>query len=217
MELAVDIETVPTRAALAKPYDAETRQPPANYRDPHKIAQWRADDEMEWRASRIKQYSLDPLQGRVVAIGYAKEDVEPWADLAYSENDEVHVLQSFWNRVNAASVIVTWNGLSFDIPYLIIRSAINGVTVPKHQLLRRYDTRQHVDVKALVCQWDNYRMKQTTLDPWLAAFGIPVKSGHGSQVWPMVMEGQWDELASYAANDAAATLALYQRVASSFL
>lgn len=213
--LSLDIETVPTAAALAIPYPEETRQPPKSYKKADSIAEWRTADRQEWDADRIKQYSLSPLYGRVVAVGYATEDTTA-DDVAPSERDEAQVLADLWARVEESDCLVTWNGHGFDLPFLLTRSAILGVRVPMKPMLKRYAYFPHCDVRMLATNWAAPRAL-TALADYATAFGLGEKLAHGSDVFAMAQRGEYDAIARYAAQDAALTLALYHKLAPVFL
>ena len=223
--LAADIETVPTSAALALPYDANERTPPASYTKAETIAAWYERDRAEWETARVKTYSLSPLYGRVVAIGMAwnppddfTDAVETHALVAEAGADEAAMLGAFWERVQTADPLVTWNGAGFDVPFLLTRSAILGVTNTPSGLLKRYSHEKHYDVKQVVCGYDGQRMRSSgnSLSDWAQAFGMDAKIAHGSQVYTMYREGRFADIGAYAADDARLTLALYHRVAAVF-
>jgi predicted PolB exonuclease-like 3'-5' exonuclease len=223
--LAADIETVPTSAALALPYPEAERQPPASYTKPETIAAWYERDRAEWETTRIKTYSLTPLHGRVVAIGLAWDpaddfgtDLDTTTLIAETSADEAAILTAFWERVRTADPLVTWNGAGFDVPFLLTRSAILGVTNTPRGLMKRYATDVHYDVKQVVCNFDTQRMRTpgNSLSDWAVAFGMDAKISHGSAVYAMYKEGRFADISTYAADDARLTLALYHRVSGVF-
>lgn len=214
--LAWDIETVPTARALALPYPAEDRQPPASYKKPESIAEWRVNDRAAWETDRIKGYSLSPLTGRVVCVGMAWHDYDGGLQrdslLAVSDADERVLLGDFWARMRTAEKGVTFNGIGFDAPFMLLRSAILGVlpSIDARELLKRYSYEFHYDVRMALTSWD--MRARGTLNDACAAFGIPGKSGSGADVWPLVQAGRFDDLAEYAMDDAERTLTLYDRL-----
>lgn len=222
--LAIDIETVPTKAALQLAYPVDERQPPANYKSADAIANWRTNDEAAWLESRIKDYSLDARYGRVVAIGIATESagdsVFAASLVAPTEADEADVLRTLWQRVSHdAEPVVTWNGAGFDVPFLLVRSALLGVSTPTAMpLTKRYSSQFHFDVKAVLYGWDSSRMNKrgNGLGEWAQAFGLPTKVAHGSDVYEMYRNKDFDAISAYAADDAKLTLQLYHRIATVF-
>jgi predicted PolB exonuclease-like 3'-5' exonuclease len=222
--LAIDLETIPLLSAMQRPYPEAERTPPANYRDPAKIYEWRQADLAAWETERIKQYSLSPLFGRIVAVGMACDPPGDNADeivthslLARQESDEKELLTRLVGRIDReADPLVTWNGMGFDVPFLLTRCAILGVPTPRVNLLKRYSTATHYDVKMVTSGWDSFKARQTTLADWAQAFGLGGKVAHGSQVYDMYKSGQLAEIGAYAADDARLTLALYHRVSVAF-
>lgn len=213
--LAFDIETLPLARSLDLPYPEEDRSPPSNY-GVEAREKWRVKDREAWEQDRIKTYSLSPLYGRVCAIGLAWDDAEgervERSLLATTEEEEAHLLREFWQMAMFAETLVTWNGLAFDVPFVLTRCAILDVlpTVSGRDLLRRYSTYPHCDVKALLHGWDT--RGKGSLDDTLAAFGLPTKIAHGSEVYGMAGRGEWDAIGAYAAADAGSTLKLFERI-----
>lgn len=213
--LAIDIETIPTAAAMAFPYPEADRQPPGSMSKPETIAAWREKDRAAWEVDRIKAYSLNPRFGRVAAIGYAERDGDGAlaARSSVAENDlaETILLAQFWSAV-ASRQIVTFNGLAFDLPFLVTRSIIRGIApVNVAPYLRRYSVTPHFDARAALTNWDSHA--KGTMGEWLAALGLPPKDGHGSEVWAMVEAGEWSKVGQYAQADASRTLELAEAAA----
>jgi len=214
---AFDLESVPLQSSLLLEYPAEDRNPPGSYKNEDAIARWREADLEKWEGDRIKAYSLNPRLGRVVAIGYGSDDPTiAGADLAKTEGDEAGLLRRFWELVEAAGDrTYTWNGHGFDVPYLIVRSLLNGVRLPAlaRDMTKRYATYPHCDVKMVLLNWPSGGyVKGEGLSEWAQAFGLEPKSGHGSQVYQQVRDGQWAELSAYATDDAVLTWNLAKKI-----
>ena len=214
--LFLDIETVPLAASMAQPYPESDRLPPSNYKSDDAIARWRLTDRAAWEAARAKECSLNPRLGRVVSI--AVDDADgPRQYLAAIERDEVIILRQFWHDAKSArGHVVTWNG-HFDLRWLLLRSLHYGLKIPLAPStitawFRRYSTFPHCDVKAVLTQWEPPKAGEG-LSEWAAFFGLPCKTGHGSDVYGMALREEWDALAAYNAQDVAVTKALYHRIA----
>ena len=216
MSLVFDIETVPTATALAMPYPEADRNPPGNYKNEDAIAKWRAGDRERWEAERVKECSLTPRLGRVVAIAFSVPGHENVA-IAATEADEATLLEDFWQSVRGERQIAGWNSHGFDFPFLLVRSLLLGVDHGMADVtpyLRRYSYQPHFDAKMALTAWD--ARTGGTLDDWCAAFGIAGKSGHGSEVYGMVTRGEWDALRTYARGDLEATKDIVARVGPAF-
>src|SRR5881227_554250 len=94
---------------------------------------------------------LSPFRGRIIAIGVINiEDgrscamyevpgqtqlsVEKAGQRTYISGSEKQILEKFWEFFEGDSRFITFNGLQFDGPFLMIRSAINGI-IPKRDLV----------------------------------------------------------------------------------
>lgn len=218
--LVLDIETVPLAAALAAPYPADERTPPANYKSEEAIGKWRERDLATWQEDRAKACSVNPRLGRVLCVGMADgEGVQvPYAP---TEADEADVLRAFWTSVSLTGLripatLVTWNG-SWDLRFLLVRSLLNRVDIPvdPHVLRdwqRPYNTINHTDVKRVLV--GDGLTKGEGLDEWAAAFGLPGKTAGwtGASVWPAFQAGRHEDISRYCEADVEATRALYHRI-----
>ena len=80
-----------------------------------------------WQSS-----SLDALRGSTLCVGIARDDREPTCIWGDTERDTLAALESGL-RAYHDRVIVTWNGLNFDLPFLARRALRYGL----HGLARR--------------------------------------------------------------------------------
>jgi len=157
---------------------------------------------------------LDPCTGRIICIGVY------WIELdksrAYCHADERELLASFWNDIGhiRPQRYVTFNGKSFDFPYINVRSAILGVPTPRDVVLdtRRYSTEKHFDVREVITNYERYR--KGTLEFFCEIFGVPSpKSGiSGKNVGQYFKDGKLDEIAHYCLADCKATGELFLKL-----
>ena len=196
-----------------------------------------ADDEAhaESLLADVKnRLGFSPLTGEIVAVGVLDNERNrgavyfqaPGAELAATEDggmkfvpcDEKTMVQHFWEIAARYDQFVSFNGRSFDAPFLMIRSAIHGIRPTKNLLSNRYLSMQrsgalHVD---LLDQLSFYGAvwKKGNLHLWSRAFGImsPKSSGvTGDDVARLFREGKYLELARYNVGDLRATKELYER------
>ena len=161
-----------------------------------------------------ERFGLDPCTGRIVCVGLYWLEVD--RSRAYCQTDERELLSNFW--ADLAQVrptrFVTFNGKSFDFPYIIVRSAILGVMAPRDVLLdtRRFATDRHFDVREALTNYDRYR--KGTLEYFCQIFGVasPKNGMDGSHVGEYYKAGRIDEIAEYCLADCRATGALYERI-----
>jgi DNA polymerase elongation subunit (family B) len=187
-----DPETIPTRAREIL-LDVETE---------------------EERQKVLDCLGLDPCTGRIVCIGVY------WIELdksrAYCHTEERELLANFWNDMGQIrpQKYVTFNGKSFDFPYINIRSAIHGVPIPQNVVLdtRRYSSERHFDVREVMTNYERYR--KGTLEFFCEIFGVPSpKNGiNGKNVGEYFKAGKLDEIAKYCLDDCKATGQLYLKL-----
>jgi DNA polymerase elongation subunit (family B) len=177
-----------------------------------------SEEDVEARKQEmIGRFGLDPTTGHIVCIGLL--DVERDKEEAFYGTDEKVILQSFWEFLGKARprLFVTFNGKSFDFPYINIRSAI--LEIPPTMLLptRRYSADPHFDVREVLAGDDRHR--RGSLEYFCEIFGIASPKGQmdGSQVGEAFEQGRLEEIARYCLADCRATAALYQRLKPYYL
>ncbi len=178
---------------------------------------------------------FSPLTGQIVAIGI--RDVERKKGAVYfqaSKNEkeknfeegdckfevmtEKEMLQRFWEVVDKYDTFVTFNGRAFDVPFLMVRSALHGIRPSKNLLANRYlnyhpSNARHIDLLDQLTFYGAMR-KKGSLHLWCRAFGIesPKAQGvDGDDVKALYDHGKSADIARYNARDLQATTALYQR------
>lgn len=197
--LIVDIETVGQETDSIPPRALEILLPPNEDKD---------------REQAIDSFGLDPCTGRIVCIGVYWLEVD--RSRAYCQSDERELLANFWSDLGQVrpTRFVTFNGKSFDFPYIKIRSALLEVPIPRDIVLdtRRFYTDRHFDVREALTNYDRYR--KGTLEFFCEIFGVasPKDGMDGSMVGEYFKEGRLDEIAHYCLADCKATAELYQRL-----
>ncbi|MEI6650331.1 MAG: ribonuclease H-like domain-containing protein [Candidatus Moraniibacteriota bacterium] len=177
---------------------------------------------------------FSPLTGEIVAVGILDAEREKGAvyyqapgdreqpfeegRFKYEPMNEADMLRKFWDIAEKYDTFVTFNGRSFDAPYLMIRSAIHGIRPSKNLVANRYVNLQsgnakHVDLLEQLSFYGAMRRKGS-LHLWTRAFGIesPKAAGvTGDDVAALFREGSYSDIARYNARDLDATLALYRK------
>ena len=195
--LFFDIETGPLPEsellAMLPPFDpAEVKT--GNIKDPAKIAEKLAEAAANHKRDFIDRAALDPLTGRVVAIGvqietpaFDRESGTVNRSLAGSEfqmityDDEAEILRAFWSHVRGdgtrLNTVIGFNSNQFDLPFLFRRSWKHGVQIPFGLRRGRYWGDQVVDIR------DNWqlgdRMAKGSLGAIAKHLGLGEKSGSG--------------------------------------
>lgn len=123
--------------------------------------------------------------------------------------DEQQILVELSRFVGRAKpVIVTYNGRSFDLPVIALRSLCHGVPLAWYYRERgvryRYSEEGHIDL----CDWlaDHGATRSGSLDAVARLFGLPGKVGvDGSQVEGLYRAGQLPKIQAYCLADVVQT------------
>lgn len=176
---------------------------------------------------------FSPLTGQIVAIGVYDSERQKGAvyfqnspngkDKNFEEDgckfevmSEKDMLIKFWDVVEKYETFVTFNGRQFDVPFLMVRSALHGIRPSKNLLANRYLNYQpgharHVDLLDQLSFYGALR-KKGSLHLWCRAFGIesPKAQGvDGDDVKALYDNNKSADIARYNARDLRATAELY--------
>lgn len=180
---------------------------------------------------------FSPLTGQIVAIGIYDGEREKGAvyfqsspkteEKSFEEESykfevmtEKAMLTKFWDIVEKYETFVTFNGRAFDVPFLMVRSAIHGIRPTKNLLANRYlnyhpSNARHIDLYDQLTFYGAMR-KKGSLHLWCRAFGIesPKSQGvDGDDVKRLYDSGRSADIARYNARDLRATFELYRKYA----
>ncbi len=137
----------------------------------------------------------------------------------YAVRDERELLEKFWSFFDRGAgrpiepPVVTFNGRSFDVPFLAVRSGILGVRVTRDLLGNRYNPAVHVDLNDQL-RFQRAASWRVNLDLACRMFGIESpksEAAHGHAVQGMWAEGRGVDIARYCYGDVRATAELYLR------
>jgi len=119
--------------------------------------------------------------------------------------NEIELLEEFWKEAKKYEQFVTYNGESFDFPYLIIRSGINRVKVSLE--IKKW-SENFIDLQNKIKQSN----RPYKLEFLCKAFGIenPKEEGvHGDAVNQLFYDKDYQKIADYVSRDAFSTSQLY--------
>jgi hypothetical protein len=156
---------------------------------------------------------------RVIVVGCL------WLDASYrmkrlgiigeEAGDEAGILKDFSSFVGRhRPALVTYNGRTFDLPVLALRSLRAGVPMPWYyrdrSLRYRYSEEGHIDL----CDWlaDHGAARSSSLDALARLIGLPGKVGvDGSQIEGMFRAGLVESIQNYCLSDVVQTALLFLR------
>lgn len=186
----------------------------------------RAKDDREREVIK-EELGISPLTGRIISIGVLNPETGKGAAYYQQQNgeteetdgnmtlvpcqDEKDILRRFWEVATHYDQFITFNGHSFDVPYLTIRSAALKVKPTKNLIGNRYWDKPHLDVYDRLTNFGAVRFKRS-LHLWCMAFGINSSKGgevDGPEVAQFFKDKKCREIAKYCYDDLVATKELY--------
>ena len=196
-----------------------------------------SEDESEYklRLDDLKNgLGFSPLTGQIVAVGVLDVDKDKGGvyyqspkvksprfeenGMTFESMTEADMMRKFWDIAREYDVFVTFNGRTFDVPFLIVRSAINNVKPTKDLMRGRYLYQQHADAIHidLLDQLSFYGAirRKGSLHLWSRAFGIksPKSEGvTGDDVTDLFKRKKYLDIARYNVGDLIATKELYKK------
>ena len=208
--LVLDIETIP------RPTIDESVEEVIAQKTQARVE--RTGDDPENAESLIR--STSPFFGQVLCIGLRwLQDDGTSKDKVICEENEEATLNTFFNIINHSSSknvrFIHYNGLGFDIPFLIVRAAHHSIEINNWNFkdLRRFSYKSHIDLMMFLCNWNNYNA--ISLDITCRSFGIPSpKEGEvsGDTVARAFEEGNVSAIEEYVIRDVDATHKLFEQL-----
>ncbi|MFH0969606.1 MAG: ribonuclease H-like domain-containing protein [Patescibacteria group bacterium] len=176
---------------------------------------------------------FSPLTGEIVAIGVLdseedkggvyyqspgeKKEESDEGGIKLKPMSEKEMLEQFWKLCEKYQEFVSFNGMGFDVPFLMVRSAIHNIRPSKNLMSHKYIGSQKYDSKHidLLDQLSFYgaMRRRGNLHLWCRAFGIksPKAEGiTGDDVGKLFKEKKYLEIAKYNVGDIKATRELYR-------
>jgi len=202
-----DIETIANPAAipLLPPIEVDKR-----LKDPVKIEAQKAEKAIK----QIETMGLDKTTCLICCITTLDVETDEIKSVELNPDtlDEKELIENFWEIVHPYSRFITFNGNGFDIPVLTFRSMVNNVQPSVKISTKRYQIGNHVDVRALLGDWDT--RAKGTLDYYSKIILGESKADNmdGSFVQSMFDVGAYDEIREYNQAECKSLKAIYQRM-----
>jgi DNA polymerase elongation subunit (family B) len=192
-----------------------------------------SDEAYDVALANIKDgLGFSPFTGQIVAIGVLEAETNKGAvyfqapksnlkdfeeeGIKYRVLTEKAMLENFWQGAVEYSDFISYNGRSFDVPFLMIRSAIHSIKPTKNLLSNRYLSSQkfnaqHIDLMDQLTFYGAVQ-RRPKLHVVCRAFGIksPKADGiDGDEIKPLFASQEYEKIARYNAADLRATREIY--------
>jgi len=161
--------------------------------------------------------ATNPFYGEIICIGlYRTTGDGTMFDSKALIGKEKTILTSFWKVLESfKGVFISFNGLGFDLPFILKRSMMYGIKPTNNDFLdmKRFSRKPHFDVKLVMGDWDKYAFG--TLRLMCDHFGVlSPKEGDvkAENVEEEFRKGNIDLIAEYCMKDVEATHELYEKL-----
>ena len=205
--LIFDIETIPQQKPLTKLQKEKLDM---------KVTRSLGKDKPS-KAEYTKQEKLimgtNPYFGEIVCIGIKKVLATGEFDATTLTGTEVEILNKWWQIVkNHRGRFVHFNGLGFDVPWVLKRSMYHNIKPTSRDFLdtRRFTKFPHFDVQMIMADWDRYAV--ASLAQTCEFLDVPSpKEGEikAEDVADAFKNGKIKEIAEYCLRDVDATHKVY--------
>ena len=215
--LVFDIETVPS---------LDRRELPST------VAEALSDNAAKKEMDTAAVMGMSPFFGKIVSLAIGDGDAEPGSEadqitvLAVPPDDfelpeggcppwvrlmsEADLLRAFWALASKAECVVSYNGRSFDVPFVVTRSLIHGIPARVDLVSGKWSLKPHLDLYELVAQRGRGPSKLDVVC-WALGIDSPKEVMDGSMVAPAYERGEILKIADYNAHDVRATSAVYRK------
>ena len=185
--------------------------------------EWRSLSPYASRVVVIAMQNPDSGQGKVWYEAEGERQESRSADGLFERigTTEAGMLAEFWETLSRFDRVVSFNGRSFDGPFLSVRSAAHGVRPSKNLSGYRYSVGEHLDLLEILTFHGAVRAPMVpTLHAACLTFGIPSPKSaemHGHAVGEAYREGRLTEILDYCRRDVEATCALFRKLETTLL
>ena len=209
--IAFDIETIPNTSLIDRLPEPEVKT--GNLKDQAKIA----EKIEEAKKAQIEKMALSPLWGRVCC--WCAHDGENSTGSCITEEtdaEETAVIERAFQLLASDGLIVTYNGTSFDLPFLYRRAVILGIDPgefdmpPLSSLLKRYDNEHHLDLMQVWCGYGQFEKLDTLSALILDDHKVEIDF-HDFPELIKTKDGR-NKILTYCAHDVELTHQLYTRI-----
>ncbi len=209
MDLIVfDIETVPQQSELSTAQETYltkqlTRRLGADYLD-----------NPDYEETKRLVMGTTPYLGEIVCIGIKKVLSNGQFDTLTLTGPEPDILTRWWGIASKhRGQYVHYNGLGFDVPWIVKRSMKHGIRPTSKDFLdlRRFQKYPHFDIQQILADWDRFNI--ISLDLACSFTGVPSpKEGEiaAKDVAQAYADGKIKQIAEYCLRDVESTHQLYK-------
>jgi DNA polymerase elongation subunit (family B) len=213
-EIVFDIETAPDNVPQSLLDELFSKIEPT--KEAEKKGEQAIKDYIKKKQDEIvADFALSPMTGKILGIGiycggyWAKNEFPNMK--VYKEEDELDMLEWFnYQLKNDPPRLISFNGKSFDAHFIKVRSAILGYNFDYQIDTKRYDTKNHFDVREVLTNFG--ANPKGTLRQWAIAFGLEPPKDTGENIHLLTKE----ERSAKCLKDCQITYEIFNKLKHSF-
>jgi DNA polymerase elongation subunit (family B) len=209
---SLDIETVPNEAMVGLLPEPEVKI--GNIKDPRKIEEKR----LEAKEKQIKTMALYPETGIICSYATYGVGVKFGRVIEYY-SEETSLIKEILELVDN-SIVVTYNGINFDFPYIFKRAMINNIDMSDYNFVlkkftQRYSITPHFDVMQV---WSNWNREDCRSLDYLAGLllGEQKTERDYSEYINLIKSGEQNKIAEDNMCDAELTYRIFKKMENYF-
>lgn len=213
---SLDIETVANEAMI--PLLPEPEIKIGNTKDASKIEAKRKEAKLKW----IENMAKHPETGMVCSYAvYGKSIQECKVIDSISYSEEISLITNILELLNDHSLIITHNGMNFDIPFIFKRAMINYIDMSDYNFsirkwIQRYSITPHFDTMQVWNNW-SHDYKNCSLD-YLGCLllGEGKTDRNYSEYLDLIKSGQQEKIGIDNMCDAKITYRIFEKMRNYF-
>ena len=220
----LDIETIPGNTFMNTEV-ADTIKPPGNIKKVETLKAWEEETKPGAVESAVRALALHPAYCQIVALSWAIDSEDPQT---YYGQDERAILDCFMADLRKALEakndgyayrMVGHNITGFDLPVLITRCFVNGVSVAVLPIMQDCKPWYNQRTFDTLYQLSNGNFKGWSLGNCAKLLGLKDDYPHidGSMVYDLWRGGFCQEVADYCEGDVRLVRQLFHRMADYYL
>jgi len=205
--IAFDLETIADRTVI--PFLPEV-EPDSRLKDPIKIAANVADK----KEKQVAELGLNPATAAICCFGFFTEN---GASHIPNNGSETQLIRDAWGVLSGYNHFVTFNGSSFDIPILLMRSLKHRIRPAVKIDNRKYQVTNHTDVRMILTNWNQMAKGKLPFFYQILTGQDPGEEIEGSDVQGYWDAGMKDDIFRHCEQDCKMTWELYRLIKSYYI
>lgn len=171
------------------------------------------DDEKELQRKRHR--FLNPVYAKVLAIGsiYVVSETGKVREKVFY-GDEKSILEQFSNYLSKfQGLFIHYNGMDFDVPFLLARMAVHGIQPPSRRFcnLTRFRNDIHYDIMQVFSCWKVWGVRLSEIC-YIFDVQNPKDILEGKEVTDFLLTATEDQIKEYVMGDVRSSYEVYKKL-----